>query len=187
MNPFAQGNWNGQSTSVYGALPSLSTPATQLYTVTYTFINFKSTILNSTIVGPDGRTAYIVSTEANAPAYTIFKDTEKRNIGMVQWQPYASVEIRGGSARQRVRDWLRLSSDQSRRIMEANRVQYAWAPMDGFVCLYKVHSSAPRILGRVSRSPTAVSLELTAEAVQLGLTEPALVATAMLSSGHNID
>ena len=67
-------------------------------------------------------------------------------------------------------------------------------PADAPLCLpdrapqmYKVHSSAPRVLGRISRVPTSVTLELTPEAVQLGLLEPALVATALLSCGHNID
>ena len=129
--------------------------------------------------------------------------------------------------------------------MEFKGVQYAWAPMDGFICvshspplrappsrsstsahfapvrltparrrhavdsppppaaagpelaaapfahgdaqMYKVHSSAPRVLARVSRVPNSVTLELTQEAFQGGLLEPALVVTVLLSCGHNID
>ena len=114
MNPYAQqwGQQGGSTPSVYGALPSLSSSATHTNTATYTFTNFNTTILNSTIVGPGNRTVYTVSTEATAPACTIFRDTEKKNIGMVQWQPHASVEVRGGAPRTRVREWLRLASDQ---------------------------------------------------------------------------
>ena len=115
MNPYGQ-QWGQQSSSaapsVFGALPSLSAGSAQTDTVTYKFTNFKTTILNATVVGPGGRTAYTVTTESSAPASTIFKDTEGRNAAMILWQPNASIEIRGGGPRQRVRDWLRLASDQ---------------------------------------------------------------------------
>ena len=55
------------------------------------------------------------------------------------------------------------------------------------VQMYKVNSSAPRVLARIARIPNAVMVELTQEAMTLGLLEPALVATVMLSCGHNID
>ena len=53
--------------------------------------------------------------------------------------------------------------------------------------LYKVNSSAPRVLARIARVPNTVMLELTQEAIHLGLLEASLVATVMLSCGHNID
>lgn len=55
------------------------------------------------------------------------------------------------------------------------------------VQLYKVNSSAPRVLARIARVPNTVMLELTQEAIHLGLLEASLVATVMLSCGHNID
>ena len=119
MNPYGQGQWQqgGAAPSIFGALPS-ATASTMPTTapadsVTFTFTNFKTTILNSTVVGPQQRTVYRVVTEATAPACTILKDNESRNVGMVQWQPHTSVEIRGAASQQRVRDWLRLSSDQT--------------------------------------------------------------------------
>ncbi|KAI0760118.1 hypothetical protein C8Q74DRAFT_1220865 [Fomes fomentarius] len=192
MNPYGQGQWQqgGAAPSIFGALPSASTttaPNPIADSVTFTFTNFKTTVLNSTIVGPQGRTVYRVVTEATAPACTIFKDNESRNVAMVQWQPNASVEIRGVAAQQRIRDWLKLSSDQSRRIMEVRGVQYAWAPMQGFICMYKVNTTAPRVLARIARMPNVVVLDMTQEAMQLSLLEPALVAAAMLSCGSNID
>ena len=119
MNPYGQG-WQGQqggaAPSIFGALPSLplSTSSRPLAsdTVTFQFANFKTTILNSTVYGPQQRTGYRIATENSAPACTIFKDNESRNIAMVQWQPNATLEIRGVTPRQRIRDWLRLSPDQ---------------------------------------------------------------------------
>ncbi|KAI0720753.1 hypothetical protein C8T65DRAFT_735693 [Cerioporus squamosus] len=193
MNPYGQGQWQqqgGGAPSIFGALPSVSPSAPnaiQADSVTFRITNFKSTILNSTIVGPQQRTLYRVVTESTAPACTIFKDNESRSIAMLQWQPNAAVEIRSVAPQQRVRDWLRLSSDQSRRVMEVRGVQYAWAPMQGFICMYKVNTSAPRVLGRIARVPNSVTLELTQEAMQLNLLEPALVATVLLSCGASID
>ncbi|OBZ67691.1 hypothetical protein A0H81_12364 [Grifola frondosa] len=172
MNPFGQGQWqqgtSGNVPSIFGALPSLpissSAPRSmQPDSVTFQLMNFNSTILNCSI------------------------DNESRNVAMIQWQPNATLEIRGVSSRQRVREWLRLSSDQSRRIMEVKGIQYAWAPMDGFICLYRMQTTAPRVLARIARAPTMVLLELTQEAMQAGLLEPSLVATVMLVCGHNID
>ena len=38
--------------------------------------------------------------------------------------------------------------------------------------LYKVHTSAPKVLGRIARVPNMVTLEMTQEAMQLNLLEP---------------
>lgn len=124
MNPYTQGGWSnsqqqnwGIAPSVFGALPSLpvsSTPPRSIQpdSVTFQFTQFNSTILNCQVVGPQSRIAYKIVTEATTPSCTIWKDTENRNIAMVQWQPNATLEIRGVTPRQRIRDWLRLSPDQ---------------------------------------------------------------------------
>ncbi|KAI0078326.1 hypothetical protein K474DRAFT_1594242 [Panus rudis PR-1116 ss-1] len=206
MNPFTAGGWTRAGArssrnpwgdndavppSVFGALPSLS-PAEaarsmQPDSVTFQFTNFRTTILNCTIVGPQNRVAYRVVTEPVAPSCTILKDNESRNVAMVQWQPNATLEIRGVTPRQRVKEWLPLSSDRSRRKMEVRGVIYAWKPMDGFICLYKVNSTAPRILARIARAPSMVLLEMTQEALGLNLLEPCLVSTVLLVCGHNLD
>lgn len=117
MNPYGQ-QWQqgGAAPSIFGALPSLPVSqaprAIQADSVTFSFTNFKTTILNSTVLGPQGRTAYRIITEPAQPACTIIKDNESKTVAMVQWQPAASLEVRGVTNRQRVRDWLRLSSDQ---------------------------------------------------------------------------
>ena len=124
MNPYTQGGWSRQpqqswgiAPSVFGALPSLpvstSVPRSmQPDSVTFQFTQFNSTILNCAVLGPQSRVAYRIVTESTTPSCTIWKDNESRNIAMVQWQPNATLEIRGVTPRQRIRDWLRLSPDQ---------------------------------------------------------------------------
>ncbi|KAL6300387.1 hypothetical protein BKA93DRAFT_740620 [Sparassis latifolia] len=181
----------GPPPSVFGALPSLGTTTAprsiQPDSVTFQFTNFNTTILNCSVVGPQSRVAYRIVTEATTPSCTIFKDNESRNVAMVQWQPNATVEIRNAAPKQRVRDWLSLSSDQKKRKMQVGGVQYAWSPIDGFICMYKSQATAPRVLARIARGANTVLLELTQEALQLGLLEPAIVATVMFICGHNID
>lgn len=125
MNPYTQGGWsagNGQSNglhywnessetpSVFGALPTVTTPSIP-GSITYKFTRFNSTILNCSVVDPQGRVACRIVTEASAPTCTVFKDNESRVIAKVHWQPHATLEIRGVTQRQRVKDWLRLSTD----------------------------------------------------------------------------
>ncbi|KAH8101187.1 hypothetical protein BXZ70DRAFT_891932 [Cristinia sonorae] len=206
MNPFTNGGWSqagqgnsnpwdntsGHAPSVFGALPSLaiskSVPKSiQPDSVTFTFTSFNTTILNCSVLGPQNRVAYRIVTEATAPSCTVWKDNESRSVAMAQWQPNSTLEIRGITHRQRIKDWLRLSSDKSRREVEIRGVLYAWVPMDGFICLYKAHATAPRVLARIARAPTTVLLELTQEALQADLLESCVVATVMFVCGHNID
>jgi hypothetical protein len=121
MNPYVQGGWAQQGSattpSVFGALPSLavtnSAPRSmQSDSFTFQFTQFKSTILNCSVLGPNTRGAYRIVTEPNAPSCTLWKDNESRVIAMVQWQPHAMLEIRGVTAKTRAREWLRLAPDQ---------------------------------------------------------------------------
>ncbi|PSR73988.1 hypothetical protein PHLCEN_2v10219 [Hermanssonia centrifuga] len=121
MNPYTQGGWSNQSgqqtwgtaPSIFGALPSLTTTPRSIQpdSVTFQFAQFNTTVLNCVVVGPQSRVAYRIVTEATTPSCTIWKDNESRNVAMVQWQN-PTLEIRGVTPRQRVRDWLRLAPDQ---------------------------------------------------------------------------
>ncbi|KAH9933053.1 uncharacterized protein B0H18DRAFT_985309 [Fomitopsis serialis] len=192
MNPFAAGGWgtgSGIAPSIFGALPSVAisnAKTTQPDSVLYKFTNCNTTILNCNIAGPQGRVVYRVVTDSGAPSSTMWKDNDNRNVAMVNWQPNANVEIRGIASRQRARDWLHLSADKSKRVMTIAGVQYAWSPIEGFICLYKLQSTAPRVLARIGRAQD-VTLEMTQEAMQLGLLEACLVATVLLTCGHNVD
>ncbi|KAI0729844.1 hypothetical protein C8Q72DRAFT_777261 [Fomitopsis betulina] len=192
MNPYAAGGWgsrSGMAPSIFGALPTTTIAnagSMQRDSVLYKFTKCSTTILNCTIAGPNGRAVYRVATESGAPSSTMFKDNDNRNVAMVNWQPNASVEIRGIASRQPVRDWLRLSTDQSKRVMTIGGIQYAWSPIEGFICLYKYQSAAPKVCARVGRAQD-ITLEMTQEAMQLGLLEACLVATVLLTCGHNVD
>lgn len=91
--------------------------------------------------------------------------------------------------------------------MPAKGKTFVWAPDGQYICVripshpwteyfrltrgcFQMYSSglgAPQIYSRVSREEGAVKLELTTEAIQLGLLEVCVAAAILLQCGRNID
>ncbi|KAF5356763.1 hypothetical protein D9756_006724 [Leucocoprinus leucothites] len=197
-NPF--GTWaeagQGQSTgslwgtspppSVFGALPYPSAPSN---TVTYYFTSFKPNILNCSVIGPQNQVYYQIVTDNSMPGYTVLKNAEGKNISLVEWQAHPFVEIRGALAKQNVMNWLRLSQDQSHRLMDVRGMRYVWVPRDKSINLYAGGSGTPAtFLAKVTRtSAQVVTVDMTPDAIQLGLLDSIITATTLLLSGRNID
>jgi hypothetical protein len=59
--------------------------------------------------------------------------------------------------------------------------------LDVLLQLYSAGLGAPQIYARVAREEGAVALELTSEAIQIGLLEVAVAAALLLQCGRNID
>jgi hypothetical protein len=96
--------------SVYGALPSPAmAPVSNM--VVFHATSFSPTILNSTVVGPQGQVYFHIVTDNELSGYTVFKDAQNKSIALIEWKTPPTVELRGimsGSAR----SWLKLSSDR---------------------------------------------------------------------------
>ncbi|KAF9446478.1 hypothetical protein P691DRAFT_733169 [Macrolepiota fuliginosa MF-IS2] len=198
QNPF--GSWaeagQGQSSgtlwnsspppSVFGALPYPSAPSN---TVTYYFTSFRPNIFNCSVVGPQNQVYYQIVTDNTMPGYTVIKNMEGKNISLIEWQAHPFVEIRGTLAKQNVMNWLRLSPDQSHRNMDIRGMRYVWAPREKSINLYTGGNGAPpTFLAKVTRSGTqTVTVDMTPDAIQLGLLDSIITATALLLCGRNID
>ncbi|KAH0826599.1 hypothetical protein J3R83DRAFT_4960 [Lanmaoa asiatica] len=176
--------------SIFGALPYpgstssvINPPLHTLVTLRFTSLN--PTILNCAIVGPNNQTYYRIVTDAPGQAFTLLKAAAGHNIALVEWRSHPTVEAQGVTAKQPVGQWLRLSSDRRSRTMTHNGVQYSWAPVDRFLHLFAPGSS--EWLARVTRSYDAIVLELTPRAIELRLIDAAILATALLQCGKNID
>lgn len=127
-NPFANwsagngqsnhGEWNqnsGPPPSIVGALPypnSSSYPLPPNNLISFTFTSFNPTVLNCTILGPHNRPHFYVVTDAAMPGYTLWKDVEKKNIALVEWQNTPLLEARGILPKQKITNFLRLASDR---------------------------------------------------------------------------
>lgn len=166
-NPFAA--WsagNGYSSnnqdsvpppSIVGALPYPHSPSYPLppdELVTYTFTSFNPTILNCTVLGPHNRPYFQVVTDVSMPGYTLWKDAERKNIALVEWQNTPLLEARGILTKQQITNWLRLAPDRrfvlltssylrylilaiscSYRTLEFRGNRYIWAPYSSHICV----------------------------------------------------
>lgn len=127
-NPFA--NWSagsgfssdgtgnpdsGPPPSIVGALPYPHPPSYPLppdELITFTFTSMNPTILNCTVLGPHNRPYFQIVTDASMPGYTLWKNAEKKNIALVEWQNTPLLEARGILAKQQITNWLRLAPDR---------------------------------------------------------------------------
>ncbi|KAJ7103846.1 hypothetical protein C8R44DRAFT_834601 [Mycena epipterygia] len=188
LNPYTQG-WqnaggNGRP-SIFGALPFTSPNALPTF-FSFRFTAFNPTILNCNVVGPQSRPYFRIMTDAPMPGVTVFQNSNGQNMALVQWHRHPEVEIRGTISRQRTAEMLPLSTDQSSRTMTAGGATLSFTPRDNFIYIYS-GTSQPEMFGRISRGQDKVTLELTGEAIHLGLLEPIVVATFLLQCGRNID
>ncbi|KAJ7785241.1 hypothetical protein DFH07DRAFT_681166, partial [Mycena maculata] len=174
--------------SVFGVLPyptppSTGNPAPPLVAFFLTALN--PGVLNCTVVGPPGgaRAHYTVTTDNAMPGYTVVKNAERRSIALIEWQKHPRVEVRGAVPKQDTRAWLKLSRDQTYRTMSIAGCQYTWAPEKQYINL----CSSGQFLARISRGDDAVVIELTPDAIQLGLLDSTVVVAVLLQCGHNID
>ena len=114
MNPFAE--WNTRSSdsspSIFGALPSIPiAPTLPVFISDSLVLRFSanSNVLNCVLLGPQNRTLFSTNTSGSR---TSFRNVENAVFAVVDFAPHATVEVQGFAPRQRVRDWLRLTSDQ---------------------------------------------------------------------------
>ncbi|KAF7335221.1 hypothetical protein MSAN_02355400 [Mycena sanguinolenta] len=200
MNPYAQGGWKNSANpnaldwssnvpprpSLLGALPFFS-PASPPTLLSFTFASFNPSILNSTVTGPQSRLYFRITTDSPTAPCTAFFDATGNAVAIIEWRDQPVVEIRGILSKRRTSQWLALSQNGSRRKMEALGKQFVWVPNGDLICLYAAGVNHSQLYAQVSRDNNSVILELTAEAIQLGLLESCVVAAFLLQCGKNID
>jgi hypothetical protein len=190
--PWNQANGGGVPTSIFGALPAtfmLDTPSLGVADlVAFHFTSFNPSILNCTVMGPRSIVYYKVVTEAGRST-TILCDSQSKDSAMLEWHRQPCVEMKGTLPRQKVLEWLVLSSNKSARKMNVNGEQYRWTPYGNDIyvssqCIFLLRSvrnvlcacwliimlfqltsdDGSRGLGRITKSTGVVTLELTVSA-----------------------
>ncbi|CAK5283434.1 unnamed protein product [Mycena citricolor] len=188
LNPYAQ-DWNhpnGASAppSVFGALPSVAKALPTFFT--FRFTSFNPSIMNCTVMGPQATAYFRIITDTPMAGVSVFQNATGGTFSLVQWNQHPDVEIQGVAARQPTSSLLSLSHDRSYRSFTwADGSALLFVPRDNYIWIY--YNSLEQILGRISRGRDWVTLELTGEALRLGLLETSVVATFLLQSGRNID
>ncbi|KAJ7692935.1 hypothetical protein B0H17DRAFT_1132907 [Mycena rosella] len=207
FNPYAQGGWrnagNPSSTpsrgtlpqpSIFGALPYPTLPAGAPPAAASTFISFRfssfsPTILDSVVTGPKSRTYFRVKTDSPTVGFTAIHNSASQPVIIIEWLKHPVIEIRDILSKRQTSQWLPISADRSHRTMTANGKTFVWASEGQYICLqlFSAGVGAPQPHARVLREETAIVLEITAEAVQIGLLELCIAATLLLHSRRNID
>ncbi|PFH49581.1 hypothetical protein AMATHDRAFT_147411 [Amanita thiersii Skay4041] len=169
--------------SVFGALPYPSAPSNlSIFYLT----SFSPDIFNCSILNLQGQTYYKIITDKHNPGYTVLRNAAGKNVALIEWQSHPLVEIRGLLSKQYISQWLRLSADRSSRTMDVRGSKYFWAPRDKSINLY-TSDATPRFLARITRNQSGITLELTNDALQLGILDSVVTATLLLQCGRNID
>ncbi|KAJ7627011.1 hypothetical protein FB45DRAFT_835313 [Roridomyces roridus] len=202
-NPYYQGGWPnaGPSSSagnspvvpqpsIFGALPYASTPTSPGPPPTFMsfrFTTFNPTILDSTVVGPKAQAYFLSNTDTPSPGFTVVHNSANKPIIVIQWARHPVIEICDILSKRHTSKWLTLSPDKSFRTMSARGRTFVWVPEGQYISLYSSGLGAPQIYGRILRGEETVTLELTTEAIQVGLLEVCVAATLLLQCGRNID
>ncbi|KAM6503319.1 hypothetical protein JOM56_000262 [Amanita muscaria] len=190
FNPFsswADANKNNGSApppSVFGALPYPQTASNELPLL---FPSFNPSDLNCAAVGAHGQVYYNIVTDPHNPGYTVVKNASGKNMALIEWQSHPLVEIRGVFGKQPVKDWLKLSREHTSRNMEIRGIQYSWAPRGKALELTANGPSGVIVLARITRGEGKLMLDVTGEAIQLGILDSIVTATVLLQCGRNID
>ncbi|KAF8962579.1 hypothetical protein BDZ97DRAFT_2021739 [Flammula alnicola] len=185
-HPFGSWSEAGQAPSIFGALPYPTDPEYSNL-VTFYFTSFSPNILNCTVIGPQARVYYRIVTDNQMPGYTVIKNAEGKNVSLIEWQAHPMIEVRGLLSKQHVRTWLGLTADKRSRTMTVRGMQYTWAPRDKSINLYAGGHRGPTFLARITRANGAITLDMTQDAIQLGLLDPIVAAALLLQCGRNID
>ncbi|KAJ7668025.1 hypothetical protein B0H17DRAFT_950228 [Mycena rosella] len=200
MNPFAQGGWSnsynsnavnnnqwGTSPSVYGALPYSTPPTTTPQFITFTFSPLDGTILNSIVIGPHSRTYFRITTDSTSSGFSVVQNPKLESVTLVEWRNHPIVEVRDIVSKRSTSQWLALSSDKTYRVMSARGRNFRWTPSASYIELHSTGVPNPQLFGRLSQGQSGAILELTTEAVQVGLLEVGVASALLLMSGRNID
>ncbi|KAJ7659449.1 hypothetical protein B0H17DRAFT_954765 [Mycena rosella] len=201
FNPYAQGGWrnpanpnalgssgNFPQPSIVGALPfppRLPGPAPTL--LSFSFASFNPSILNCTVTGPQSRVYFRIVTDSPTVGFTVFLNAANQPVVIIEWLENPVLEIRGLLSKRPTSEWLSLSRNRSHRKMEARGKVFVWVPGGDHIFLYSAGLGEPQLYAQVSRGENSVTMQVTAEAIQLGLLEVCVAATFLLQSGRNID
>ncbi|KAJ7463929.1 hypothetical protein FB451DRAFT_1370373 [Mycena latifolia] len=159
FNPYAQGGWtnaensNARSrrgtvyqSSIFDALP-YPTPISPPTFMSFRFISFSPTVLDSAVTGPRSRTYFRITTDTPTVGFTVVHNMVNEPVIIIEWSKHPIIEIRDIVSKRQTWRWLGMSPDKR----------------------------------------TEVLLEITAEAVQIGLLEMCIAATLLFKSGRTID
>ncbi|KAJ6457689.1 hypothetical protein C8R45DRAFT_844244 [Mycena sanguinolenta] len=201
MNPFIQG-WStphrqSQTSptcdslpSAYGALPChIPRLRPVQFCVSYTFVCFGATILNSVLIGPDADTQFHITSDEWESERTVVEEADGTRVALILWEEQPTIKIDDLGWTMQTSQWLYLASNRAFRTMISGGETFSWRPSGDFLELFALRNSNSDslALARISIEPGGVMLQLTPEAVQKRLLKVLVISTVLLMSGRKID
>ncbi|KAJ7059728.1 hypothetical protein C8F01DRAFT_1295797 [Mycena amicta] len=164
FNPYAHGNWpntaNASSSNPSGTIPQPSI--------------FGALPYPTPTGGPaPARTYFTIRTDkqGQAPGFTVVTNAMNQPAVIIEWTKHPVLEVRGEVSKQPTGQWLALAQGKKYRTMTARGKTFIWAPDDDDISLYSVGIGTPQTYARIYRDDDEVILQMTVEAVQIGLLE----------------
>jgi hypothetical protein len=128
--PWSQSN--GAPASLFGALPAQfqlgAPPLGVADLISFHFTSFAPSILNCTVMGPRSIVYYKVVT-APGSSTTTLRDNQGSEAALLGWSRQPYVQMGTSVPKQKVLEWLPLSSNKASRKMFVQNVQYRWVPI----------------------------------------------------------
>ncbi|KAJ3520185.1 hypothetical protein NMY22_g12861 [Coprinellus aureogranulatus] len=203
------------SPSIYGALPSgpsnyglplgylpsnasgaaSPTASANMQITTFHFTSPTGSILNSTVVGPQGKKFFSVATHGVGHTIIINEQAGSAGgeaVGKIEWQAKSPlVSLAGAVAHQPAGQWLYWTGDRRFRAMTARGREFRWMFNTGMFFCYTAGGTTSEFVARIVKGNSAegivVSLDMTASAIQAGLLDVCILAAVLFTSGRNLD
>ncbi|KAH6917884.1 hypothetical protein BKA70DRAFT_1245628 [Coprinopsis sp. MPI-PUGE-AT-0042] len=196
INPYAQGGWDNSQNpwlssapSIYGALPNAPAKSAPKF-VEFQCTALKPDILNCVIFGPNARHCYSITTgpaSSTKPSTTVIQNTQGASIARVEWHQHPSVEAANILQKQYVSQFLPMAQDMSHRTMLVKGRPFAWTTKGASIQLYNTAYNPAELVAHITRTPTAIVLNVTQEAIHQGLLEICVIVSVLLYSGRRLD
>jgi hypothetical protein len=123
-------NTQPSAAAAAAAAASNQSALAQMQITTIRFVSPTNSVLNSTVMGPQGQKFFTVATHGVGNTVLVNEQasgaTRGEAVGTIEWQRTPFVSLVGAVARQSAGQWLAWSSDRKYRTMMARGREYNW-------------------------------------------------------------
>lgn len=142
--------FSGGDSSLPSAAATNQSALAQMQITTFRFASPTSSVLNSTVVGPQGQKFFTVATHGVGNTVLVNEQAtgsaRGEVVGRVEWQRSPFVSLAGSVARQTAGQWLVWSTDRKYRTMMCRGREYNWVFNTG---MFFVSPSLPSLMACV--------------------------------------
>lgn len=68
--------------------------------------------MNCTVLGPQNQPYFRVITDTPTPGFSVLQNGQGKNFAFIEWRSHPLIDMKGVVPKQRIGDWIPLSSDK---------------------------------------------------------------------------